>query len=270
MGETSHSVGKWNLQNSSQGDYLFGQAVYNRHQWKLIATTTANVYRIQSVASGWFLDSEDPGTTDVGKWPNQGQYVRHFWEIKRANDDDSFYLRNPDSNKYLDSADPSGHGIGKWPWQNNYIRHKWQLLDVNLLTKGISYTTVQAALQTAYPSAKLTIPLDKDYIPLLPDQFSNIWNQSGLPSRKYREETFDCDDFAWVMKANASNWSYGNIAPGAKLAGFCGFIIGSSDTGVHAFNIRINYLGAVSYFEPQTGTFKDSLAGYSKNITIVF
>jgi len=276
------TVGKWDWQNESQGQYRFGEEIYNRQLWtvKKIEGAEDQKYYLKSVDSGKYLDSADPGGVTIGKWFGQDDYIRHKWRITKAHDDnDSFYVQSVESGKYLDSADPDGATVGKWDRQDDYIRHKWQFMKQDNFKNGLNYADVKNLIMTTItltitPAPKIIFyKLDRTYLPLTQYQFASIWQNSSIPGKIYRKESFDCDDFSFVMKSSVSLWGYDNSVQNNVLSPICGIMIAKPNDPEkpnHAFNFYINHLGKLFCFEPQKGEeVQNYLTEYSISHIIV-
>jgi hypothetical protein len=98
-------------------------------------------------------------------------------------------------------------------------------------------------------------PTDEVYTPMLDFIVSEIYNNSGLRNRRYRSVSFDCDDFAVVMKAEVAKYVYDNPAEfPPNAAPVFGIMFGRTTTQVHAYNFYVDVTGNVVLFEPQNGT----------------
>jgi hypothetical protein len=85
----------------------------------------------------------------------------------------------------------------------------------------------------------------------VPDSLaSDIYAKSGLSAYRWRSEVFDCDDFSYVYKAEASRSAY---ASNAEYGYAIGVIFGSAPSGGHAVNVFIDPKGTVRVIEPQSG-----------------
>ncbi|MFY0575962.1 lectin MOA-related protein [Cystobacter fuscus] len=78
-----------------------------------------------------------------------------------------------------------------------------------------------------------------------------IYNNSGLSAYVWTAEVFDCDDFSYVYKAQASRDAY---ASKAEYGYAVGVIFGRSPSRVHAVNVFIDTNATVRILEPQTGS----------------
>lgn len=78
---------------------------------------------------------------------------------------------------------------------------------------------------------------------LLTEQWADIFSDVLFNLPYYIEDTFDCDDYAWVVKARvAEKYQINSI----------GLVLGNTPAGYHAWNCF--YLdGDILYLEPQTG-----------------
>ncbi|MDR7331815.1 lectin MOA-related protein [Roseateles asaccharophilus] len=98
---------------------------------------------------------------------------------------------------------------------------------------------------------------DVYYQALSDAQAGSIYQDSGLRNYQWRAEVFDCDDFSYVYKAQASRNAY---AGNAEYGYAVGVIFGRTSTGAHAVNVFIDPQGKVRILEPQNGTIVDGSA----------
>jgi len=101
------------------------------------------------------------------------------------------------------------------------------------------------------------------YLVLPEEKLREIWEKSGLSSRKWRHEIFDCDDFAMIFKAEIAKWGDDHL----KADGFailCGLMYGSKPGEGHAYNWTIlpSDLEKIVFIEPQSCSFNDKPWGY--------
>ncbi|KAK0494132.1 hypothetical protein EDD18DRAFT_1107627 [Armillaria luteobubalina] len=83
---------------------------------------------------------------------------------------------------------------------------------------------------------------------------------STLPNMKWRQQIFDADDFALVMKAAVAQWGADKFrADGFAI--FCGLMLGNSQTNpseAHAYNFTVSDdHSKVVFFEPLNKKFMD-------------
>ncbi|PHM38985.1 hypothetical protein Xmau_03152 [Xenorhabdus mauleonii] len=91
---------------------------------------------------------------------------------------------------------------------------------------------------------------DELYTLISEEKVKEIYKESGLVNFKYRKESFDCDDFSFVCKAQASKKAYEN---NEKYGYAIGVIFGGYKKSAHSVNIFINHELEVKLIEPQSG-----------------
>ncbi|KIJ30840.1 carbohydrate-binding module family 13 protein [Sphaerobolus stellatus SS14] len=107
---------------------------------------------------------------------------------------------------------------------------------------------------------------DALYLILPRQKIQSIWQNSGLGNKAWRNNIFDCDDFATVFKGEIAKWGNQTF----KADGFamlCGMMFGRQATGAHAYNWFVDSTdkSKIVFFEPQNGTYADNAwvyAGY--------
>ncbi|OTA20364.1 hypothetical protein Xbed_01590 [Xenorhabdus beddingii] len=140
----------------------------------------------------------------------------------------------------------------EWSWL--YLSDK----KYSLFSQHIHYIQselIKMLCQKTWPNItfkyhKLRI-MDRKYCVISDRTAQYIYKQSELKNFKYRQESFDCDDFCYIYKAQASKEAYiSNERFGYAL----GIIVGTNkeDQG-HSVNIYINDELKVKLIEPQTG-----------------
>jgi len=75
-----------------------------------------------------------------------------------------------------------------------------------------------------------------------------IIHKSHLDAQQWVDDSFDCDDFAIVLKSNFSQAAYFN---GTRKGGFAFGIIWLTEPSGHAMNWMINDDGILRFVEPQ-------------------
>nr|WP_256548351.1 lectin MOA-related protein [Xenorhabdus bovienii] len=92
--------------------------------------------------------------------------------------------------------------------------------------------------------------MDPFYKLVSDEKVKKIYKESGLENFKYRKNSFDCDDFSFVYKAQASKEAYSN---NEKFGYAIGVIFGNFGKRAHAVNIFIDHDLKVKIIEPQGG-----------------
>jgi len=92
---------------------------------------------------------------------------------------------------------------------------------------------------------------DRFYEAIDDAQATATYRRSGLDNYHYRVEVFDCDDFSYVYKAQASKDAYATVS---EFGYAVGVIFGRTSTTGHAVNVFVDPKGRVRILEPQNGT----------------
>ena len=135
----------------------------------------------------------------------------------------------------------------------------WKV-DDSLQRKYVSRTLagrqVYEILREKYPNATSSIyRADTSYSPMDYAKMQSIWRSSNLEKYRWKEEKFDCDDFAVCFKATVAQWCYHNIPD--QEAYLCGVMFATSNNWRkegHAFNFTLDANKTVILFEPQNGS----------------
>ncbi|KAJ8475439.1 hypothetical protein ONZ51_g6541 [Trametes cubensis] len=120
-----------------------------------------------------------------------------------------------------------GHEIHTILKANTYLRQDFKSYETDGMRVGLPVST--------------TLPSHDyyRYLILSRARLQEIWNKSGLSSRKWREEIFDCDDFSFVYKSEVAKWGDNHF----KADGFaiiCGIMFGTNSNAAHAYNWMID------------------------------
>jgi len=89
----------------------------------------------------------------------------------------------------------------------------------------------------------LILPLDLEYQGLTLAEWKHHYKFIAQRMLDYEKDYFDCDDFAWVMKAAFARMRVNGI----------GLVIGITPKGLHAWNVILTKEGSLWQLEPQTG-----------------
>ncbi|MDX7998924.1 hypothetical protein FE394_06880 [Xenorhabdus sp. Reich] len=113
---------------------------------------------------------------------------------------------------------------------------------------------IKPLIQKHWPDIKLKLLtfkiLDPFYKLVSDEKVKKIYEDSGLKNFEYRSKSFDCDDFSFVYKAQASKEAYSN---NESFGYAIGVIFGFLEKRAHAVNIYINHDLKVKIIEPQSG-----------------
>lgn len=170
----------------------------------------------------------------------------------------------------LSQTNPDGSQSYKLAWNNaGTTMHlaadagSWNWLYVSGSNAGSQYTfhkffviknKVEQLFQSTWPGSSFVYSAfntgDEFYEAISDTQAGTIYQESGLRNYKWKNEVFDCDDFSYVYKAQASKTAY---ASSAEFGYAIGVIFGRTSTGAHAVNVFVDTRGQVRIIEPQTG-----------------
>jgi len=226
---------------------------------------TSDTYTLRNIKSGTYLDlaggNANDGSRIVG-WEHTNTYNQRW--IIRKDGEGMYRIQNLASHTFVDLHNgESANGTqitawaGSWDSQGPDTFHKqWVFERVSLAGTEIH------TLLKAHPNIEQdfkSYQVDGEYMILPQGIWKAIWDSSTLPSRKWRKELFDCDDFAAVYKAAVATWGDGNIrADGVSI--LCGLMLGRAKpprVGAHAYNFTISDdKWKVLFFEPQNGSFQ--------------
>lgn len=110
-------------------------------------------------------------------------------------------------------------------------------------------------IRTTWPTvaADALCEADSAYQAISSHHARQIWQDAGLGRCRWRSESFDCDDFAFVYKGQASLDAYhGN----ATYPYAVGWIAGACGDQAHAVNLFLDLDGHLKTLEPQTGEIR--------------
>ena len=165
---------------------------------------------------------------------------------------------NPDGTEYYEVTwDNAGTSMslcvdsGSWNWlyvssskASQFTFHKFY----------VKKAKVDELFKATWPSASFIYSAfntgDEFYEAITDAQAGRIYQNSGLRGYTWKPEVFDCDDFSYVYKAQASKDAYANAA---EYGYAVGVIFGSTPTGAHAVNVFIDTGGGVKILDPQNG-----------------
>lgn len=117
---------------------------------------------------------------------------------------------------------------------------------------------IPTLLQKEWPNATFVYQAyyagDDFFLGLPYQEATQIFTDSGLARYKWTPNVFDCDDFSYVYKGQASKAAY---SEGLEYSYAVGVIFGTSTAGGHAVNLFIDVVGNVKVIEPQNGQIQD-------------
>lgn len=121
---------------------------------------------------------------------------------------------------------------------------------VSEMSQGLLNHIVNAAFKGKMTGCALKMYADSTYTPLSENWLSEVYHATEFPG--YKAETFDCDDFATVMKGAVAVAGTKNQYIKAGGAFGCIWYTNTKHEG-HACNFFITPSLEVKLFEPQTG-----------------
>jgi hypothetical protein len=232
-------------------------------------------YLITNFNSGLPLEIEDSSTKDGAQcqqWTDSPARAGCEWNIKllsgHLNDAPVpvYQIFNENSDLPLEIEDGStenGAKCQQWG-QDPSPRCSWYFKPVLALSGAGVISLLKSRFNPMQSTTNVNsyFPADEEYGTIDADKVEAIWGDSILNGHPYKAEVFDCDDFALIMKGAVAQWCYLN---GKNIACLAGVAYGISPfTGAgHAFNWFVHPDLTLRLFEPQDGTWKDSLKEYS-------
>ncbi|KAI9062306.1 carbohydrate-binding module family 13 protein [Trametes sanguinea] len=243
---------------------------YLDHMWLIQSVSgEANTYTIRNLVGGSYMDlcasSSDDGTPLIGfhkTHPGENQK----WIIKKETSGSGHWkIQNKATKTFVDLLNGgSSNGTKLVGWQGGWndgtsLGHQhWTFSPQSLLGHEI-HTVLKANpyLRRDFESYQA----DGMYLILSRARLREIWRQSGLRNRNWRSEIFDCDDFAFVYKAEVAKWGDGQFKAD-DFAIVCGVMFGINDEGReadsgHAYNWMVDPEdhSSIIFFEPQNNSF---------------
>ncbi|KAH9903466.1 ricin B-related lectin [Cubamyces lactineus] len=244
---------------------------YLDHMWLIKSVPNEpNTYTIRNTVGGSYMDlsgsSADDGTPIIG-FHKMSPGENQKWIIKKETSGTGHWkIQNKATHTFVDLLNGgSSDGTKIVGWQGSWndgtsLGHQhWTFNPQSLLGHEV-HTILRANpyLRQDFKSYKA----DGMYLILSRARLQEIWRNSELPSRRWREQIFDCDDFAFVYKAAVAKWGDEQF----KADGFaivCGTMFGTreeeGEVYGHAYNWMIdpNDHSSIVFFEPQNNSFMD-------------
>jgi len=181
------------------------------------------------------------------------------------------YYRNGSTDMYL-CADGGDNSNYAYTGNNTY-----PVLTLTVHKYFLSWDDLKKLFQATWPNAQIDQntfkSTDPHYQLVDRSKVEQIYGAAGLNANMYIQKIFDSDDFAFVMKAQASKQAYsdsnaGNTMPTHAYA--IGIIVGEQGDGIHAANVFIDIAGNVRILEPQNGVITWGVDWPYKPIFIIF
>jgi len=145
---------------------------------------------------------------------------------------------------------------GSWNWL--YISGSHTSTQFTIHKFFVIKSKVEQLFRVTWPDADFSYSAfntgDTYYQAVSDAEAGRIYQDSNLRNYLWRAEVFDCDDFSYVYKAQASRRAY---AANAEYGYAVGVIFGRTSSSRHAVNVFIDPSGNVRILEPQNGTIID-------------
>ena len=209
-------------------------------------TTNATVYADQG-KSKWKLYANGSATSWEWLFWGDSGWQKPVLSVKASGTLQSFKLRH--SNGGVEMGVCADAGTWHWAYVGG---SSYTPLDLSLHKFFVSRAKLVAALKKAWPKASFSYlrTNDTEYEVIDNAKAVQIWNSSKLTNYTWKKDVFDCDDFSYVYKAEASRRAYDDNAVRSYAIG-C--VAATTSNGAHAANLFVNYSGQVRILEPQTG-----------------
>jgi hypothetical protein len=120
--------------------------------------------------------------------------------------------------------------------------------------KLITYDQVGEIIKRDHPEARNIWRFDKEYCAPSKQEFGAVLKEVAPIELQFRDELFDCEDFALVMSAFV-RMKAALVFP--KAIAFGEVTVKKASGEVHTLNILITDKHEVLYFEPQAKIFVD-------------
>ncbi|KAI0664078.1 Moa, A lectin from the mushroom marasmius Oreades in complex with the trisaccharide Galgalglcnac [Cubamyces menziesii] len=238
---------------------------YLDHMWLIQSVSgEADTYTIRNTVAGTYMDLTK-GLTENGTAIIGFQKVKpgdnQKWIIKKESSATGYWkIQNKATFvDLLNGGSSNGTKIvgweGSWDDSTSLGHQHWTFSPQSL--PGHEIHTILKANTYLRQDFK-SYETDGMYLILSRARLQEIWNKSGLSSRKWREEIFDCDDFSFVYKSEVAKWGDNHF----KADGFaiiCGIMFGTNSNAAHAYNWMIDPAdhSDIIFFEPQRNVFKE-------------
>lgn len=140
---------------------------------------------------------------------------------------------------------------GSWNWA--YVSSSKSGTTVTFHKFYVQQQKLNVLFKAAWPKASFDLQVntgDEFYEAVTTQQVMSIYQNSGLPGYQWKPNYFDCDDFSYVYKAQASKDAYAAVP---EYGYAVGIVFASAPSGGHAVNVFIDTAGTVRIIEPQDG-----------------
>ena len=161
------------------------------------------------------------------------------------------YWQSGQNKMYLTSKDSTS-----WEW--NYITKTKPGFGYSIHKFYVEKAMMQQLFKATWPSSSIYYSEfttgDLYYEVITDDLATTLFQNTGLKASDYKAEVFDCEDFAYVYKAQASLYALRNSTEYALAVGV---IFANSKNSGHAVNFYVDTSGKVKIIEPQNGSIVD-------------
>jgi hypothetical protein len=221
---------------------------------------SVGVYTLRNLRGGTYLDLSNGSSTDGTKvqgWEaaSSANVKNQQWTITAEGSTGHYRLQNVAGGTYLDldsGNSANGTKVQGWSYVKDDKNQLWDLTrvsrthdEVQAIVDANSFTGVEFA---SYRTDELYV--------VVPDSVrQDIYNGTGLSKTSWRDQIFDCDDFAIVAKAAVAKWANGFLLADGITVLF-GVMFGENISGKkHSYNWYLTQdLSSLVFFEPQNGT----------------
>ncbi|KIJ39841.1 carbohydrate-binding module family 13 protein [Sphaerobolus stellatus SS14] len=231
----------------------------------------ADTYTVRNLCGGSYMDlSAAADGTSITGFHSTGSNSQKWVIRKESTNGQSWKIQNKATQTFADlSWGGTSNGTvicgwqGAWSDTNGQSHQQW-MFDIQSRTASEVHASIN---NSSYISRDFESYLSDGLYLILPRQkIQSIWQNSGLGNLAWRNDIFDCDDFATVFKGEIAKW--GNQTFKADVSGFamlCGMMFGRQATGAHAYNWFVDSTdkSKIVFFEPQNGTYADNAWGYA-------
>ncbi|MFF7707475.1 lectin MOA-related protein [Pseudomonas sp. NPDC007930] len=189
----------------------------------------------------------------ASKWPHH-PHTKLIARLQRQEAGElprfALYWNNEDTPLYLAA------GADGWNWLK--FSASEAALEFSLHKFYVVREKIPALLKATWPNASLAhadLRDDRHCAAVTYTRARAIYEESGLRRFTYKPEVFDCEDFSYVYKAEASKHAY---FAKEDLPYAIGLLRGVNDHGGHAVNLFIDPRGELKVLEPQDGRISNA------------
>jgi len=258
-------------QNGGRGSFnwalmgLFGDNANNITMGVVFEAVKGNISRIRLGDSVPSSPQPSPPPRTSGTYltgGNSDEWNWMSWQTKSTSDAWLFQVNGSASTVIIN--DLNGGMVlyadgqsSNWLYENGAPNTKPLPLTVHKFY--YTYQDIKALVSATWPGITNDFsykPEDYEHELVMTEKIQAIYAASGLSSKKWTPEVFDCDDFAYQLKATASLQAYQDLSNNAAVARpyAVGVVFGKSSSGVsHAANVFVDYSGSVMIMDASKG-----------------